>query len=327
MRTWLGVAAVAVVAAAAPAHASLKPRVMVLPAGDAGGGGAIPEDLARALTQGARRVTPDVARSSASLADTAVIVGCDPAARPCLDTVAAALNVDQLLVVRVVAGAAADAGGEVTVELTAVGRETAPVTQRFPLRPATRTRDLAAIEAAVPAMLEAHVAPGPGADDPGGAGGAGGADAGAGGAGAGDLGPGDAGAGGAGAGSAGAGAGPEVSTRSRRTPAAIALTGGAVVAIGVGAWVLAAIEQGEIDDAPTATAADLDRLARLERTAERYASAGNALVIAGGVAAAAGAVWWWTAGRGRDRAPDDRGLVVTPRLAPTGAGVVVEGRW
>ena len=319
MRTWLGVAAVAVVAAAAPAHASLKPRVMVLPAGDAGGGGAIPEDLARALTQGARRVTPDVARSSASLADTAVIVGCDPAARPCLDAVAAALNVDQLLVVRVVAAADAGAGGEVTVELTAVGRETAPVTQRFPLRPATRKRDLAAIEAAVPAMLEAHVAPGPGGDDPGGAGGAGGA-------GAGD-GPGDAGAGKGGAGSAGAGAGPEVSTRSRRTPAAIALTGGAVVAIGVGAWVLAAIEQGEIDDAPTATAADLDRLARLERTAERYASAGNALVIAGGVAAAAGAVWWWTAGRGRDRAPDDRGLVVTPRLAPTGAGVIVEGRW
>lgn len=103
---------------------------------------------------------------------------------------------------------------------------------------------------------------------------------------------------------------------------AITIGGGVMAVAGLGFWALAAGKQSSIDDAPTATADDLDRLADLEDSGRRYASIGNGLVIAGGIAAAAGAVWWWRTHEANGQRP-----VVTPVVGPDGGGVMVVGRW
>jgi len=108
----------------------------------------------------------------------------------------------------------------------------------------------------------------------------------------------------------------------------VTIAGGALAVLGVGAWGIAAVKQGNIDDAPTNTAADLDRLASMEDSARTYASAGNGLVIAGAVTAAAGAVWWWKVGRQKEDAPATTpGLVVSPIIGRDRSGLVLEGRW
>lgn len=100
----------------------------------------------------------------------------------------------------------------------------------------------------------------------------------------------------------------------------VTIGGGALVAVGLGAWGLAALKQGDIDDAPTSTAADLERLADLESSARTYATTGNVLVIAGAVAVTAGAVWWWKVGKRAD-------VAVSPMVGRDGSGVALEGRW
>ena len=100
----------------------------------------------------------------------------------------------------------------------------------------------------------------------------------------------------------------------------VTIAGGALAVLGLGAWSIAAVKQGDIDDAPTSSAADLERLADMESSARGYANVGNGLVIAGVVTAAAGAVWWWKVGRARDTA-------VTPVVTGDGAGVMLRGRW
>lgn len=100
----------------------------------------------------------------------------------------------------------------------------------------------------------------------------------------------------------------------------VTIAGGGLAVLGLAAWTIASVKQGNIDDAPTATAADLEHLADMESSAETYADVGNGLVIAGVVTAAAGAVWWWKVGRSRD-------TVVAPMVGGDRAGVVLEGRW
>jgi hypothetical protein len=90
--------------------------------------------------------------------------------------------------------------------------------------------------------------------------------------------------------------------------------------LGLAAWTIAAVKQSDIDDAPTNTTADLERLADMESSARGYANVGNGLVIVGAVTVAAGAVWWWKVGRSRDAA-------VTPMVGTDRAGVMLEGRW
>ena len=299
---------------------------MVLPA-QSSADAEIPADVARALGDGARLVTPNVARATASLADTAVIVGCDPAERACLDSVAAALNVDQMLLVTVRDGA----DGEVTVEVTAVSRDADPITRQFVLKPATRKQDLAAMQAAVPAMLDADAAAQvKGGGDAGNGSGDAGNGSGDAGNGSGDAGN---GSGDAGNGSGDTGIGGGGGLGSSKAPMVLTIAGGAVALVGLGAWGMAAIKQGDIDDAPTATAEDLDRLVELEGSARRYASAGNAMVLAGGITAAAGAIWWWRAGRTHDAAPapapaaTPAGLTLTPIIGRERTGLVLGGRW
>lgn len=99
----------------------------------------------------------------------------------------------------------------------------------------------------------------------------------------------------------------------------VTIAGGALAVIGLGAWGLAAMKQGDIDDAPTGSAEELERLEEMESSARGYARVGNGLVIAGGIMAAAGAVWWWKVGR--------EPVTVTPVVGNDGAGVVLGGRW
>ena len=283
---------------------TLESRVMVLPSeGEAPG--VLPglaDELTQALTRGARRNTTSVASAAASLDDTAVVVGCDPSGPACLDAVAAALNVDQLLLVRIT-----PTGAGASIEVTAVTREAAPVTRVFAVTPATRKADLAAIETAVPEMLEAGEArppdrpPGGDGIPPGGGPG---------------TGP------GVGPGSSPllpGGDGPPPPAPSR-TPLYVIGGGGALVVAGAVFWGLASAKQDDIDRAPTGTVDELERLASLEDRARTQATVGNALVIGGGVAMAGGAIWWLTTRRRAD-------VVVAPAPAPGGATLMLEGRW
>jgi hypothetical protein len=291
---------VAASAGAAEAADGLQARVMVLPAeGSTAADPRLASDVSVALMRGARRATRNVAQATATLADTAVIVGCDPAERSCADAVAAALNVDQMLLPRL------SSDGDVsTVEVTAISREAAPVSRRFPVRPASRRQDLASIEAAVPTLLDAEghgVDPGPDdpplrdelpppppPDDPPPGGGASGEP------------PGDG---------------------SPRLPMYLTAGGGALAVTGLVFWGLAAARQGDIDDAPTSTAEDLANLEALEDRGRTYATLGNAMVIGGGLVAVAGAVWWW-----RSR-PRGARATVTPVVTPGGGAVMLGGRW
>jgi hypothetical protein len=277
-------------AAARPAAADLDPRVLVLPAEGAGPPSmtSLAADVADALARGAAQTTHNVARADASLGDTAVVVGCDPSQAACLDAVAAALNVDQVVVSRLRAS-----GNDATVEVTAVTREAEPSTRTFTVHASSRDADLAALQTAVIEMLQSGEARRSQAHREGAA-----------------SQP-----------SLPGGAHPTTVEPARPTWPILVTAGGAVLlAGGVGCWALASSKQGSIDGAPTGSAADLDRLASLESSARQYATAGNVLVVGGAVVAITGAVLWW-------RAWGDHDVEVTPAVAPDHAGVIVEGVW
>jgi hypothetical protein len=253
-------------------------------------------EIADALVHGASRTTPNVARADATLSDTAVIVGCDPSARACLDAVAAALNVDQVVFARI-----AISGDDARVAVTAITRETEPLTRTFTVHASSKPADLAAIEPAVVEMLDSGEArrsqvhhdaaqtqptalpppPTPPA---------------------------------------------VVEAPEGEHPAwPIVVTGaGAAVAIaGASCWALASSKQRDIDRAPTSTAADLDHLASLETSAKRYATAGNVLVVGGAIVTVAGAALWWRVWHGSH----GESVTVAPSVAPDHAGVWIGGAW
>ena len=292
MRSWV-LAAVLVATTGTARADELDPRVLVLPVeGDTlPKMTALSEEVAEALGRGAGTVTTTVARATTTVADTAVIVGCDPAEPECLDAVAAALNVDQLLIARITASGTEDA----TVEVVAVTREAEPVTRSFPIHSASKDADLLALEQATPAMLEAgearrkekeeqekeKVPPPP--DPP-----------------------------------------PPPPSEGKRSITPLFLAGGGV-AIGIAGgvfWWLASGTQGEIDDAPTGTAEDLERLADLEGKARNQAMIGNVLVIAGGVAIAGGVTWYLLSPKKRESR-----VQAAPLVLPGGGGIGISGSW
>lgn len=300
--------AIRILGAAPVARAdSFDPRVMVLPVeGEAPRAlGKLARDVGDALAKGARDTDAEVARADATLADTAGIVGCEPSARDCVDAVAAALNVDQLLVATISAD-----GDDATVEVTAITRETEPLTQTFTVRKRTRKADLRAIRDAVGGMLEegearrAEAAAVDPPDEPGGA----------------DAVPDDADDD-PGRGTIDATRGRTTEARPSAVPKILVIAGAAVVAIGLTSWALAAGVQGDIDEAPTATAADLDALTDLEHAMAIRANVGNAFVVTGAIAIAAGAAWWL-----HDRG-ERRRAAVTVTALPSGAGVAIGGAW
>jgi len=293
-------AAIALPHSATAQPEKLDPRVLVLPVeGKAGPelgdlAGAVDEALAR----GARKLTPNVARATATLGDTAVIVGCDPAEAPCRDAVAAALNVDQLLVSRI-----SPSGADASVEVTAVTREAEPVTQTFVIHKATRAQDLAALEKQVPVMLEAgeakkepafdanagkqtdqeHKVEQPPPPPP----------------------------------------APPPPAPSNNLPLIVAGAGGALAVGGGVFWALAASTQSKIDDAPTSTSDDLEQLADLEDKARLRANVGNVLVGAGVLVAAGGVAWYFVS----RRSASEESVHAGPVLVPGGAGIAIGGAW
>jgi hypothetical protein len=283
------------------AHADgLESRVMVIPVtGSAPSGlGSLVEDVEQALAEAATQLTPNVSHATASLEDTAVLVGCEPSEATCLDAIAAALNVDQLLIADVTS-----TGRDATIAVTAVTRDTEPVRREFVIHKATRGSDLSTLRAAVPVMLEAgetrkaEAAAGKRDRDP-----------------------------------------PDRAVEPPSPPVAPVVTAshhrsraplytigsGAALIVIVGVfWTLADGRQQAIDAAPTATADDLEALANLEASARVRASVGNVLVIGGAAVAAAGLAWYVLDHRRRH----DEGVRVGPTVVPGGAGVTLGGAW
>jgi hypothetical protein len=95
----------------------------------------------------------------------------------------------------------------------------------------------------------------------------------------------------------------------------VAAAGGGAVFL----W-MARDRQQQVDGAPTASAADLDRLEGIEEEGERFTRFGNALLIGGSAALVVGSaliVYQGLANGGRDRSS----LAVAPALVPGGAGI------
>lgn len=278
------------------AATDLQPRVLVLPA-EGKAPASQPKlgaEVADALARGASRTTKNVARADATLTDTAVIVGCDPANHACLDSVAAALNVDQVLFARIT-----PKDNDADVEVTAVTRETEPQTRTFTVHASSHNPDLAAIEPAVVEMLESGEARRTQQHK-------------------------DAAAGG-GSSALRPPPPPPVTTVEGDHPSwpvVVTAGGAALVIAGASAWAIASSKQHDIDHAPTSTAADLDALSSLETSAKHYATAGNVLFVGGAVVAVAGAALWWRSWRAGAHE-----VTVAPSVGPEHAGVTIGGVW
>ncbi|MBL8627575.1 MAG: hypothetical protein JNK64_40195 [Myxococcales bacterium] len=240
-----------------------------------------------AAARGVKQAAPAATVADASLADSAFILGCDPAADACRDEVAGQLGYQRLVIV-----SRRDRQVEVVV------RERGGASQRksFVVTGEGDQAGLATVERDVATMLGA-----------GGASGGGGGDGGAGGGG---------GGGGATSGDAGRVGGMP------RGAVIVGIGGGALLLGGFVMWGLAAAKQGEIDDAPTNTAADLEHLAALESDGRSYASIGNGLVIGGGVAVVAAGAWILLT-RNRERSS----MQVAPVVAPGTATIQLEATW
>jgi len=263
------IAVVAIVARTAPAAAS--PKILVLPV-EGGVDAATRSRLTADIARLARSLDGQVASGSATFADTALAVGCDPRAAGCSDDVMATLGVDELVwgvaradrgqirltVRRAARGAAVrdlsttfasgDAGDRVTTGIAPLfappGAEPAPPA-RPPAPPAP-----AAAAAAAPQPADATGAPL--ATEP----------------------------------PAPAAADPE---RSNRTLGiALAAAGGGSIALGVVLWVSYASAQDSIDHHAIGSLSDFQDLRALEDRAGTYAIAGDLLVIAGLVAGGIG---------------------------------------
>jgi hypothetical protein len=252
------VVAAVVVALTAPAAASHK--ILVLPvegAIDAATRNRLTADIARL----ARSLDGQVASSSATFADTALAVGCDPRATGCSDQVMATLGVDEL-----VWGAASRDRGQIRLVVRRAARGTAVREVSTTLasgdaddRIAAGIAPLFAPPAGAPepgptprpstpppaVVAAAQPPPGPATPDPAPA-----------------AGPGDA-------------------PRDRRLGIALTAAGGGTLVLGLALWVSFSSMQDSIDHHATRTVDDLRDLRALEDRAGSYAIAGDVLVIAG----------------------------------------------
>jgi hypothetical protein len=104
----------------------------------------------------------------------------------------------------------------------------------------------------------------------------------------------------------------------RRLYLAGMVTGGAMVFLGVILWTTASGVQGQIDEAPTRTRADLQRLQDLENKADGLAGAGNFFAVTGLIVAGASTYFYIK----NERSKKQRSKVaVVPTVFPHGAGV------
>ncbi|HEX3475469.1 MAG TPA: hypothetical protein VHT91_10635 [Kofleriaceae bacterium] len=256
-----------VVALTAPAAASHK--ILVLPV-EGAIDAALRNRLTAAIARLARSLDGQVASGSATFADTALAVGCDPRAAGCSDEVMATLGVDELvwgaasrdrgpirLVVRRVARGAAvrevamtlasgDADDRLTAEIAPLfappgaAPEPAPASQSSAPPP--------------PAIAAAQAPPGPLAEP----------------------------------GPPLAAAGPGDDRRDRKLGIALAAGGGGSLVLGLALWAHFSGMQDSIDHHATRTPDDFRDLTALEDRASSYAIAGDVFVLAGLVAGGLG---------------------------------------
>jgi len=291
-----------VVALTAPAAASHK--ILVLPvegAIDAATRNRLTADIARL----ARSLDGQVASGSATFADTALAVGCDPRAASCSDEVMATLGVDEL-----VWGAASGDRGQIrlVVRRAARGAAVREVSTTFasgdagdriaagiaplfappgaPPEPGPAPRPAAPPSAPPsPAVAAAQAPLGPAAE------------------------PGP---------PLAAAPGPGDDHRDRRLGIALAAAGGGSLVLGLALWVSYASVQDSIDHHATRTVGDFRDLTALEDRAGTYAIASDVFVIAGLVAGGLGGYLLY-----RDH--HRHAVTVAPAPVPGGAILTVTG--
>jgi hypothetical protein len=256
-----------VVALTAPAAASHK--ILVLPV-EGAVDAATRNRLTADITRLARSLDGQIASGSATFADTALAVGCDPRAAGCSDEVMATLGVDEL-----VWGAASRDRGQVRLVVRRASRGTAVREVAMTLAPGDADDRIAAGIAPLfappaiapepapeprspvppPAVPAAPVPPGPPAES----------------------GP-----------PLAAAPGPGNDHRDRKLGIALAAAGGGSLLLGLVLWVSYASVQDSIDHHATRTVGDFRDLSALEDRASTYAIAGDVFVIAGLVAGGVG---------------------------------------
>lgn len=306
--------AVVVVLALATPAAAASHKILVLPVdgtADTATRARLTADIARL----ARTLDGQVATGSATFADTALAVGCDPQAPGCSDEVIATLGVDELvwgtatrdagrtrLVVRraVKGGAvrevvttlpAGDGGDRVTaaiaplfappVEPAHTPPERRPATPSVTGAPGPAPSVATEPSSGTPAPPETAALPGttrtPGTP--------------------GTQGPGE-------------------DRRDRTVGIALLAGGGLGVVLGIALWANYSSLQGEIDSHPVRTSADLEDLKALEDRASTRAIAGDVLVLAGLAAAGIGGYYLY-----RDH--KQHAIAIAPAPLAHGAGLTI----
>jgi hypothetical protein len=101
---------------------------------------------------------------------------------------------------------------------------------------------------------------------------------------------------------------------------ACASGGGVFIIIGLALWASESSKQDEINDAPTQTISQLRHLQDLEDKAQTYALVGDAMLLGG---LALGGIGGWMLYKDHQ----ERSVVVTPAVTPTGPAVLLRGTW
>lgn len=276
----------------------------------------------------ARGLTVVVAKSS--LADTALLVGCDPKAVSCQARVLGQLGSKQAIFGSVEPDRR---GSGATVSLTVVRRKTSPANYSFALSDRKLEPAATQLSALLPGLFgepsaqEPKVAKASTPNEPPEPVRPARAKS-----------PRDAGSGAAAEPTAGTGdalaIGPSASVDSAPSPidtTSWALIGSGAALVGVGGifWLAADSKQADIERAPVATAEDLERLEDLESSARTRANLGNLFVAAGFIAAGVGITRVVLRARRGDRAhssPPDSSIDVAPVPVKGGAALTLTWR-
>jgi hypothetical protein len=291
------VVAVVVVLAA---RASADPRkVYVMPV-DGQVDAATRERLNAVVQKLASSIGGTVTTASTTYAETASMVGCDPSASGCSDTVLATLQADEI-----VWGTATVAPDGTVTLVTHRATKGAP--------PNDHTVKLAANASAAGSTTSGEPASGGSAATSGNAA-TGGSAASAGAQGSTTSTP-----------SAPAAASGSTSvdwSHDKKLGVGLAIAGGAALVIGFALWASESSVQGQINASADNTLAQIQALQSLESTANGYAWGGNVMVIAGLAAGGVGAYYLW-----KDHKAHVTAVAVTPLDRGTGAALVVGGHW
>ena len=253
--------------------------------------------LTKSVVDSSRSRGLKVTEAGSAFADTALLLGCDPETAGCQKRILGQIGTSQAIY-GTIAPAGPDRPDSVVVSLTLIKRKSAPVKQSFTVvgssDPQRAAQELSGF---IPALFgdAPVVSAEPIVVPP-------------------DKSPSDE-----------SGGGP---LRMDSTNWALVGGGGGLVATGAILWLSADSKQGEIDDAPTDTVADLERLEDLESSARTRANIGNVLVAAGLIAASVGVVRAFMQGRSSSESPPPPGNrpEVTPMPVQGGAGLTLTWR-